>query len=76
MKTIILCLNNLNLNCFNLIENILNLFSDRIIYAVPHITRKSKINEINGVNYYFISEEVYFTLSFLFFALISLFIGF
>lgn len=66
MKTIILCCLNLTENSFNIIERLLSFFSDKLLYAIPHMTRKPKQDEISGINGYFITEEV-ISFSFFFF---------
>lgn len=57
MKTIVIYCQDLS-DIKELIFKILQRYSNKIIYAVPHISRRPVNNEIHGVHGHFITNDV------------------
>jgi hypothetical protein len=61
MKSVVICCDELS-DVRELIQSLLKIFPDELLYAVPHSSCRAKIHEIHGVHAHFVTEEVYLCL--------------
>jgi hypothetical protein len=57
MKSVVLFCDELS-DVRELVQALLKIFPDDLLYAVPHTSCRAKVDQINGVHAHFVSEEV------------------